>query len=32
MKKRTKENIGLVIANIVLILLCFMVLIPVLYD
>lgn len=31
MKKRTKENIGLVIANIVLILLCFMVLIPVLY-
>ena len=28
MKKRTKENIGLVIANIVLILLCFMVLIP----
>ena len=31
MKKRTKENIGLVIANIVLIVLCFMVLIPVLY-
>ena len=31
MKKRAKENIGLVIANIVLILLCFMVLIPVLY-
>ncbi len=31
MKKRTRENIGLVFANIFLILLCFVVLVPVLY-
>lgn len=29
MKKRTRENIGLVFANIFLILLCFVVLVPV---